>query len=343
MTIKDISKRLGVSTTTVTKALNGKPKVSEDVRALIIETAAQMGYMPNKTAKALSKGNTKIGIIFPQEPTEFYSLIKNGLLKGINDLLDFKVSGIFKPVGALNAVELVKKALLELVNENVDGIILSPGFNTNEYKELVGMVISKGIPVLYLVNDMYNLEGIGCVRMDGKIAGMMAAQFLGFCLGKRKNVALMACNKGILVQKECINGFIKGADKEELIIKGIFETQDDKKIAYYLTEKIIKDIPDLKGIYVSSYNSVAVCSCLEDYGLENEIAVIGQDLYPELIEKLEKGSLKATLFQDPFEQGRKAVEIMYSHLFDNKQEEGDYLFTPQLVFTSNLDSYKKKV
>ena len=37
VTIKDLSKKLGVSTTTVTKALNGKPKVSDEVRQSVIE------------------------------------------------------------------------------------------------------------------------------------------------------------------------------------------------------------------------------------------------------------------------------------------------------------------
>lgn len=342
ITIIDISKKLGVSTTTVTKALNGKPKVSEEVRKLIIKTADEMGYLPNKTAKALSRNELRIGIIFPNEPVEFYSSIKKGLEKGIKDLMDFKVTGIFQTVSVLNSVDEMKKALTELHKRKVDGIILSPGFDFTEYKDLVERIVADGIPVLYLVNDMFNVKGIGCVRMDGKVAGRMAAQFLSFCLGKQKNVAVLACNKEILIQKECIDGFIDEARKNELNIKGIYETQDDKKIAYYLTEKIIKEIPDLKGIYVSSFNSVAVCNCLEDYGKDNDIHVIGQDIYPELVMKLEKGSLKATLFQDPVEQGRKAVEQMYSHLTDGEMKNRDYLLTPQIVFTSNLESYRMK-
>ena len=236
----------------------------------------------------------------------------------------------------------MKLALKKLFIERVDGIILSPGFNFVEYKDLVERIVANGIPVLYLVNDMNGINSIGCVRMDGKVAGRMAAQFLRFCLGRQKSVAVLACNKEILVQKECIDGFVEESSRNDLVVKGIFETQDDKKIAYYLTEKIIKEIPDLEGIYVSSYNSVAVCSCLEDYGKQDTVTVIGQDLFLELVYKLEVGSLKATLFQDPFEQGRRAVEIMYSHLTGEVQEKEEFLLTPQLVFTSNLDSYKIK-
>lgn len=340
VTIKDISKKLGVSTTTVTKALNGKPKVSEQVRKMVLACANEMGYVPNQTAKALVRNVLDIGIVFPEQPAEFYGYIKKGLEKGIDDLFDFKVRGVFHPVKDLNSVQAMKESLEKLIDAGVDGIIFSPGFYLFEYSEIIDKINKSGIPLLFLVNGVSSMPGTGNVRMNGKTAGRVASQFLSFCMGKERNVVIFACNKEILIQKECINGFIEESEKNGLVVKGIYETQDDKNIAYYLTEKLLRERPEVKGIYVSSYNSVAVCNCLEKYNKADEIFVIGQDLYPELVEKLENGSLKATLFQDPVGQGRKAVEIMYNHLVDCNKKMGDYFISPQLVMTSNLENYK---
>jgi LacI family transcriptional regulator len=338
-TIKDISRKMGVSTTTVTKALNGKPKVSEGVRRQILEAAEEMGYMPNRSAKALSRSTLSIGIVYPRHPVEFYSDIQKGLEKGIADLLDFRVKGEFRAVDGLNSVSQMRDALTELMDSGIDGIIFSPGFDHQEYRDLMDRIAGKGIPILYLVNDVPGRESMGCVRMNGIVAGRMAAQFLRFCIGRDRSVVVLSCNKEILTQKECISGFLEEAKGKDLCIKGVYETQDDKNVAYYLTEKIVKDLPDVKGIYVSSYNSVAVCKCLEDMGRSDDVFVVGQDLFPELVEKLDGGSLKATLFQDPYRQGRIAVEMMYDRLTGAGSRIGDNLITPRLVMTSNMGSY----
>ncbi|OCX62316.1 hypothetical protein BFP70_14200 [Thioclava sp. SK-1] len=56
MTLKDLSKRLGLSQTTISRALNGYPEVSEDTRRRVIHAAREHGYRPNSQAKRLATG-----------------------------------------------------------------------------------------------------------------------------------------------------------------------------------------------------------------------------------------------------------------------------------------------
>lgn len=63
--IKDISEHLGLSVSTVSKALNGYRDVSQATRDRVQETARQLGYQPNATARNLRRGRTgKIGFVF---------------------------------------------------------------------------------------------------------------------------------------------------------------------------------------------------------------------------------------------------------------------------------------
>ncbi len=53
VTIKDIARELGICYSSVSRALNGKPGVSEETRKKITETAERMGYRPNELARGL--------------------------------------------------------------------------------------------------------------------------------------------------------------------------------------------------------------------------------------------------------------------------------------------------
>ncbi len=57
-TIKDISARLGLSVTTVSRALNGFPEVSEDTRARVVAAARELDYTPNRSARRLVTGRS---------------------------------------------------------------------------------------------------------------------------------------------------------------------------------------------------------------------------------------------------------------------------------------------
>ena len=55
-TIYDIAARLGISTATVNRALTGKPRVKDETRKLVLQTAEEMGFRPNSLARSLARG-----------------------------------------------------------------------------------------------------------------------------------------------------------------------------------------------------------------------------------------------------------------------------------------------
>ena len=65
VSMKDIAKRCGVSTATVSKALNGQPDIGEETRERIVRIADEMGYMANASARALKTNRSyNIGVVF---------------------------------------------------------------------------------------------------------------------------------------------------------------------------------------------------------------------------------------------------------------------------------------
>ncbi|MGN0483452.1 MAG: LacI family DNA-binding transcriptional regulator [Lachnospiraceae bacterium] len=82
--LKDIAARCGVSTATVSKALNDQSDISEETKKRIQKTAKEMGYFPNSAARALkTKRSYNIGVLFEDEASrglthEYFAQVMNG-------------------------------------------------------------------------------------------------------------------------------------------------------------------------------------------------------------------------------------------------------------------------
>lgn len=84
VSLKDIAKKCGVSTATVSKALNDQKDIGESTKARIREIAKEMGYFPNSAARALKTNRSySIGVLFKEEAGsglrhEYFSGVLNG-------------------------------------------------------------------------------------------------------------------------------------------------------------------------------------------------------------------------------------------------------------------------
>lgn len=119
--IKDIAKMAGVSISTVSYALNGSPKVTEETRSRIMDIAKELEYTPNGAARMLKTRSTKIvGVFLSDYSGSFYGQ----LLKGMRETL------------GRNGYEFIicsgqsHRLLLEKIIDG--GIILDESFSSEE-------------------------------------------------------------------------------------------------------------------------------------------------------------------------------------------------------------------
>lgn len=341
VTIQDIAKKVNTSTTTVYKALSGKDKISEKTRAQIIKTAEELGYQPNKSAQALARRQLTVGILVPKVPNEFMSYIVQGCEEGLANVYDFKVNGNIRYFDTHFSTEQSMSIIEDFRSQKVDGLIIQPVLGYKEYVDLIADTIRSGIPIVSLVSPLYENKNTGSVRVNSIVVGQLAGQWVSSVLPKRSKVALLTANKEMLIHRDYVDGFLNYTDKEKIDVIGVYETKDTEHIAYELTEKLLSEHPDIKGIYVTSAISTPVCRCLENHKRDKDVFVVGQDIYPALVDYLKKGTLNATIFQDPVEQGRMAVEMIYQQMIDPLPQPKEYLVVPKLVMNANLECYNE--
>lgn len=88
MTIKKLAAHLGLSKSTVSRALNGYTDVSPTTRDAVLNAAKAMGYRPNATAKRLASGKAyQIGVLLPADSAYFVSPAFSRVLSGASDFL----------------------------------------------------------------------------------------------------------------------------------------------------------------------------------------------------------------------------------------------------------------
>lgn len=146
--MRDIANKLGVSSVTVSKALNDKEGVSEELRDKIKQLAAEMGYRFNSVARAMKDGMSyNIGVVIPERfagANQFYLHFYEHLSKVLDS---HKYYGILQILSARDEEQL---ALPRVYHEKkVDGFIIL-GQISKEYIELLQQT---DVPFLFL--DFY--------------------------------------------------------------------------------------------------------------------------------------------------------------------------------------------
>ncbi len=153
VTIKDIAKKLGISTSTVSRALTGHSDVNPKTKEAVLELAQQLDYQPNSIALSLRKKQTHIiGVIIPETVNRFFSKA----IGGIQD--EASRHGYNIMVCQSNESQQIEHNNIQtLLNSLVDGIIISVSRETASERPFQ-KIIDKGVPLVFFDRIVDSLE-----------------------------------------------------------------------------------------------------------------------------------------------------------------------------------------
>jgi LacI family transcriptional regulator len=125
-TIRDVAKRLNLSITTVSRALDGYSDVAEETRQRVIKTAHEMGYAPTRAARQLRRQRTEtIGYIMPTSKPRFSDPFFSEFIAGLGDEAIEHNFDLLVSVASPNHEDEIKAYQRWVQGRRVDGIILS--------------------------------------------------------------------------------------------------------------------------------------------------------------------------------------------------------------------------
>lgn len=171
-TIHDIARELSVTASTVSRALNGNTRISEDMRRTVKETAQRLGYEPNHIASALRSGRTRIiGMVVPTANRSFFSNVVRGV-EAVAKVADYNVIICQSNDDRAEEADIID-TLLRL---RVDGIIASIARETRNFDHF-RKVREKGVPLI-LFDRVNEALGASTVVLDDQLGAYQATEHL---------------------------------------------------------------------------------------------------------------------------------------------------------------------
>jgi LacI family transcriptional regulator len=276
--IKDIAERLGVSVATVSRALNDKPGVSDEVRQRVLDLAAEVAFTPHSAGRGLSTARTQmLGFIvqrkvFPASRDPFYLHIMHGVEEAAAQR-GYHV--ILSSVGDTDGAR--QTPVLPLVRENrVDGLILAgPDLD----RRLILALQQAGMP-LVLVDNFLRQTPLDVILSDDREgARAVVAHLLAH---GHEQIAFLGGPADWISTAERAAGYHEAlaAAGKRASATVVHEAETTVESGYQATRRVLEHTPAPTALFaVNDSMAIGALRALREAGrrVPEEVAVAGFD------------------------------------------------------------------
>lgn len=307
-TIVDIANQLGVSPSTVSRALNDHPSISAKTKQKVLVLAEKHSYQPNMLALSLLNKKTGIiGIVVPEITSYFFATV----ISGVQDMVS---SAGYKLLICQSdeSFEEEKKLLQDMSLLRVDGILISPTFRTNSFQHFEKLQ-KAGIPLVIFDRDCPGFTG-NKVLVDSYDGAYQAVEYL-IKTGCRR-IAHIAGPIAIPTFKQRLDGYLNAhydnsiPIRSELIVYSTgFSSEDGVEATTKLMERhekfdavfAVNDAVAIGATHVFRENGYRVPEDISLVGFDDES--YAQYYFPPL----------STVWQPVYELGMLSAKILLDH------------------------------
>jgi DNA-binding LacI/PurR family transcriptional regulator len=310
ITIKDIAQLLGLSKSTVSRALKGHPDISKETRESVRKVAESLGYTPNVVASSLRLKKSKIlGAIFPEISYFFFPSVIHGIeeiahSRGYNLLILQSNESFKREVENLNI----------LISNKVEGILLSVSKETRNFDHF-HHVIEKNIPIVFFDRIVKDLHADNVLVDD--ISGAYKAVNHLIETG-RKRIAICNGNPNLLICQNRLKGYKMALEQNGLPINNQYIISGESPIeAETETLRLLDLVPPPDGIFaISDLTMTGVMKAIyqKQLNIPQDISIIG--FCEEIFRSMYHPSLSA-IQPMGFEIGRIATELLFEKIQRN--------------------------
>jgi len=335
-TIKEIAQILGISVSTVSRALHDHPSIGLTTRAKVKKLAGELNYEPNQTAIFLQKGKTHtIGVILPELSEAFFS----AAISAIEDTAYKKNYTVL--LAQSHDDEQKEKQLVEkMKNHRVDGLLVSVGKNTSSYQHFENLK-KYNIPVVYFdrIPAIPNIHYVACNMEIGTI------EAVSYLLKKgHRAIGMINGPQTMVATGERKEGYIKAMTKNRLkydpsLIVSCDLTEEgtrkalDELLASKRKPTAIVTFNDYVALFAIKYASKL------NIRINKDLEFVSYANLP-LINYMENIPA-ASVEQFPYLQGQKATDILMDLLHHQDTESNEPSAFYKVIIESQLVENKK--
>lgn len=324
-TIHEIAKALNTTASTVSRALNNNPRISEETRKKVLEMADKLGYEPNVMASSLRKGSSRIiGIIVPYADRIFFSSIIRGIEEevkksGFNVIICQSYEKLENEIEDVNA----------LLAAQVAGIIISISKETSTYEHLE-RVLQRNKP-LVLFDRTTDAINTSCVAIDdfrGAYDSVVHLIRNGY-----REIAFFSGSKTVSIFRERFRGYKAALEDHTLPVREEFivEVPSDVDQGKAATEKLMALPHQPDAIFsCSDFSALGAIKWLmsHHYRVPEDIGVIGfgNDPFTQYLDPT-----MTSVDQKSKQMGKTAAKVFLEQLEEKEAAYHKVLLSPELI------------
>jgi len=334
-TLKEIAQRLNFSVSTVSRALHNHPSIGLRTTAQVQKLAKELNYEPNQSALLFKQQKTNtIGVILPNLKEEFFSEAING----IEDVAKQNKYSVL--IGqSHDDVEQEKQIINAMKNQRVDGLVISISKHTKNYEHLIA-VESYNIPIVFF-DRVPELSNINKVSSDISEGTRQAVEFL--IQNGHKRIGVI---NGPAEMKSCMertNAYMEALQKKRIKIDlSLIATTDltQEKTCQAMEELLNLKHPPTAILTINDYVALDAIQYARKAKLKinKDICFVSYANLP-ITNYVEFPPL-ASVEQFPYQQAKKAAEIVFELLKRQKKTESKPMFK-NIIIEGKLVIHKK--
>lgn len=330
-TLEAVAELAGVSRATVSRVINGRPRVSEKVRRLVEEAVKELGYVPNRAARSLVTRRTdSIALVVREPETRFFSEpFFPEIVRGISSSLaevDFQLVLIMEQSGAHG-----ERITRYLTTGHVDGVLLT---SLHGKDPLPPALVAAGIPTVIGGGPPGELR-VSYVDADNREGARQAVEHL--VRGGRTRIATITGPADMPVGIDRLNGYRDALDATDLpfdpaiVVPGDF-SQASGGVAM---EQLLTLRPQIDAVFAASdLMAAGALQALGRAGLRvpDDVAVVGFD---------DSATARSTdppltsIRQPLVEMGRTMASLLLRHVLEGDTDPHTVILPTELVVRSS--------
>ncbi len=342
ITIKDIAKALGLSTSTVSRALRGSHEISSDTKKMVIEYAEQFNYRPNPIALSLKERRSRsIGVVVCEIANNFFSQAINGIEsiaynRGYHVIISQSHESYEREVVNVE----------HLASRSVDGLLVSLSTETDHIEHFKNLH-DKGFPIVFFdrITDEIETHKVVVNNYKGAYDATQHLIDAGY-----KKIAHLSSAPHLSISKERMDGYMAALTDNKLQVNNTYiKNCNHGGMIFKELEDAVKSLVNLKDRpdAIFSAGDRLTISCLKvlnslEIKVPEDIALVGFSNSP--LGELMNPGLSAVK-QPAFEMGQTATELLIK-LIESKRAVTEFekivLETEIIVRESSAKRTEKK-
>lgn len=327
-TIRDVARKLNISITTVSRAIDGYDDVAEETRQRVVETAREMGYTPNRAARQLRRQRTEtIGYIIPSNSAGFADPFFSEFIAGLGDeatALEYDLLVTTAPPASMEE----KSAYQRWVQGGkVDGMVLNRVLLDDWRSRYLA---EQEVPYVSLERSPGQADFVGVeVDSNGGVLELMA-----YLVSQgHSRIAYIGADTALKIDQDRMSGYLTGlkaasiAPERTLLIRADLTPEG----GYRAAEQLLGlSVPPTAIFCVNDLMAIGAMHAAHERGMKvgRDIAVAGFD---GIADSAHTQPPLTTIDQPVYDIARKLVTLLVALIDGGTKVERQVMIKPKLL------------